>query len=240
MALEYIEIVNGIFSLIFVGISVLIGATIASRYLRHKQRIFILVGFTWILLVSIWWASSISFLAIIFTSSQIPDEVFMFVGNFFLPITMCLWLAAFTEMKYQDKQKLILLIAIFSGLIFEIYYLYFLFTDSSVLGEVYSPVDVNYTIIPTLYQIMLLFVFLITGIIFANESLKSEKPEINLKGKLLITALLLFVAGSILEILSGLSIIILIIGRITLIFSAIFFYGGFILPEFMRKLFLKS
>ena len=53
MALEQIEILNGIFSLIFVVISTYIGIRIASKYLKYKQNELILVGFTWILMCEI-------------------------------------------------------------------------------------------------------------------------------------------------------------------------------------------
>ena len=81
---------------------------------------------------------------------------------------------------------------------------------------------------------------LITGILFGKASLKVDDAEIKLKGTLLILAFISFVLGAILEILSGLSIVILIIARLILISSSFEFYGGFILPEWMKTLFLRK
>jgi hypothetical protein len=81
---------------------------------------------------------------------------------------------------------------------------------------------------------------LITGTLFGRKSLRSDNPEIKLKGKLLIIAFWSFFIGAIFEIISHISIIILIVGRIILISSAIEFYSGFLLPNWMKKLLLSK
>ena len=147
---------------------------------------------------------------------------------------------AFTDLLYRDKKKIILLIIGVTGIIFEIALFTLLLIDYDLVGIVSSPVDADYELFVTIYQIFLVILVLVSGILFARESLKSKIPEINLKGKLLLAAFLSFVIGSILEILSGISIALLIIARLLLITSSIEFYGGFILPRWMEKLFLKK
>jgi hypothetical protein len=46
--------------------------------------------------------------------------------------------------------------------------------------------------------------------------------------------------GSILDILSASSIVLLTLARIILILASIELYGGFILPNWMQKIFLKE
>ena len=77
---------------------------------------------------------------------------------------------------------------------------------------------------------------------------KSNEYEIRLKGNLLLLGMLLFIIGMTIDtivyntlepIYEG-AISIRILARISLLFSAIFFYGCFMLPEWMKKLFMKK
>lgn len=240
MALTSIEILNGTLSIIFVLISVYIGLTIVSKYFVYKKRTFLLLGATWIGLVTIWIASSVSFLYTVFTGKLIAPQIFMFLGNAFLPLSALLWIHAMTDLVLEDKKENLIVSFIIYGATFETYFLYFLITDYAALGSVASAVDINYTLVPTIYHFSLLVMFLTTGSVFGNASLKAESKEVRLKGKFLVIAILLFVTGAILEIFSGLSIIILVSGRIILILSSFAFYGGFILPEWVKKLFISN
>ena len=62
MALNPLDILNGVFSLIFVVISLFIGLVILTRYFKYKERIYFLVGATWIFISEPWWPSCVSFL----------------------------------------------------------------------------------------------------------------------------------------------------------------------------------
>lgn len=243
MVLTPDQILNGVFSLIFVVISIFIGFTIISKYPKSKNRTVILVGFVWLGIVSSWYASSSSFLVALIADGDgfmSTPPLYFIIGAVPLPITAFLWMIAFTDLLYRDKKKIILLIIGVTGIIFEIALFTLLLIDYDLVGIVSSPVDADYELFVTIYQIFLVILVLVSGILFARESLNSKIPEINLKGKLLLAAFLSFVIGSILEILSGISIALLIIARLLLITSSIEFYGGFILPRWMEKLFLKK
>ncbi len=237
------QILNGVFSLIFVVISIFIGFTIISKYPKSKNRTVILVGLVWLGIVSSWYASSSSFLVALITGGggfMSAPPCYFIIGAAPLPITAFIWMVAFTDLLYRDKKKIILLIIGITGIIFEIALFTLLLIDYDLVGTVSSPVDAEYEFFVTSYQIFLVILVLVSGILFALESLKSDTPEIKLKGKLLLAAFLSFVIGSILEILSGISNAILIIARLLLISSSIEFYGGFILPRWMEKLFLSN
>ncbi len=243
MTLTPDEFVNGIFSLIFALISVVIGITIISKYPKSKNRTILLVGIVWLGIVSSWYASSSSFLVALITDGDgymsAPPYYFI-IGVVPLPITAFIWMIAFTDFLYKKNQKTILLIFGIIGIVFEIAFFSILFIDHTKIGEVTSPVDAEYEFFVTAYQLFLVVMVLITGLLFARESLKSKSPEIRLKGKLLIAAFISFVLGSVLEILSGFSIIILIVARLILISSSIEFYGGFMLPKWMERLLLRE
>ena len=90
---------------------------------------------------------------------------------------------------------------------------------------------------------------LVTGVIFAQKSVKSDDREIRLKGKLLRAAFITFSVAAVLDSMLGtifedpsdpLLAIFVVVVRILLIFSAIEFYGGFLLPRWMKEIFLKK
>ena len=64
------QILNGVFSLLFVVISIIIGLTIISKYPKSRNRTVILVGFVWLGIVSTWYASSSSFLVALITGGD--------------------------------------------------------------------------------------------------------------------------------------------------------------------------
>ncbi|MBA7520541.1 hypothetical protein ES705_12637 [subsurface metagenome] len=46
MSLEPVDIISGIFSFIFVAISLFVGFLILSKYFKYKEKIYFLVGAT--------------------------------------------------------------------------------------------------------------------------------------------------------------------------------------------------
>ena len=80
---------------------------------------------------------------------------------------------------------------------------------------------------------------LITGLIFARESLKSDDSEIKLKGKILLIAFILFAIGAILDVISNL-VVSNIVARLIIVISSWLFYVGFVLPDWTKKLFLSN
>jgi len=240
MALEALDIVNGVFSLIFVAISLLVGLIILSKYFQYKERVYFLVGCTWILISEPWWPSSLSFLIAIANGVGLSSQMYFLIGNLFVPVAIIVWLIAFTEFLYKEKRKLILMIFGIYGILFEIIFFILLFQNPELIGDLNPPVDVNYKFFIMVSLISFLLIVVISGFLFANLSLKSDDPEVKLKGKLLILAYISFSIGALLDSSIPLNEITIIITRIILITSAIEWYGGFILPGFLRKFLLKK
>ncbi len=240
MALSPLDSINGIFSFIFMAFSLLIGLIILTRFFKYKERIYFLVGATWIFISEPWWPSTISFLVALYNGVGIPSGLYFLIGNIFIPIAIVFWLLAFTEFLYSEKRKLILSIYAIIGTIFEILFFIFLFLNQSLIGELNGPVDVNYKSFIMVFLIIFLLIVVITGFLFANLSLKSKDPEVKLKGKLLIIAYLTFSVGALLDSSIPFSPATIIIIRLLLILSAFCWYGGFLLPKWMKKFLLKS
>ncbi|MFX0071713.1 MAG: hypothetical protein ACFFAO_11550, partial [Candidatus Hermodarchaeota archaeon] len=126
------------------------------------------------------------------------------------------------------------------GIIFDIYLIYFLINDPSMVGVLISITDSEYRAFARIWMVSILLVLVIGGTLFSIESIKSNKPEIKLKGKLLLPAFYIFTICAILDTALPLNAITLPLNRIGLIISAVLFYIGFVLPDSVKNFFLKD
>ncbi len=240
----FLDYINGISSIIFVVISISVGLKIISKYFQLGDSIFLYVGLTWILMSEIWWASSLSFFIALFNAVGLPEGIYFIIANILVPIAIVIWLKAFTELVLKDLQKWIIIIYVIIGIIWEFFFISLFMKDISLIGSLYSPVNADYEPYVTFYLIFILMTFLVTGIFFSRSSIASTSPEIRLKGKFLLIAIISFTLGAAMD---GLKFyfpeplwgIILIVNRTILALSGFEFYLGFILPPGIRKIFIK-
>lgn len=235
MSLGTIEIADGLFSLIFVIVSILIGIIIASKYFKHKKIELLMVGLAWIGVSSPYWPSSISIVLILTTNTKISFELYLFLMIFFVPIFFTFWVLAFSKLVLRKGKLLFITIYVVEAVLFEIFFLIVLFTNPQTLGEVVNPVNMKIKSFAAIWMLIHVFFFLITGLLFARESLRSQKPETRLKGKFLIIAFISWTIGTSLDALNPIGFI----NRIILIISAFSFYFGFILPNWLKNSLLK-
>jgi hypothetical protein len=240
MALTEFEFIHGLTCLIIVVVFAIISMIIVSKYFKSKERIYILFGLSWFFLVEVWFSASIAFLMIIIAGrNYLTFEWFAIIAIVGYPFTLIVWIMALTDLFWKKRQKILLLIFFIFGIIIEFFFLYFLFTEPTIIGEPFGRSDVTYGLFISVYFIFLMFFFIITGLLFARQSLQSDNPEIRLRGKLLIVAFLSFLIGAFVDNLPNYSTLIILIARIPLIIAAIFFYLAFILPNWLKKLFLE-
>ncbi len=247
MALELVDFLQGLFSLLFVLISLILGFKILSKYFKYKSNLYILVGLSWIGVANPWFPDSISFIMNLVLQESLPVELYFIIGNAFIPLALLTWLIAYTNMISKKRQKLVISITIILSIAFEIVFFYLLITDIDQIGIINParPFTVDFGILITIYLLVVIVIMFITGIIFAQRSVKSEDKDIKLKGKLLRAAFITFTVAAILDSLLGaifedptdpiLSIMV-VATRVLLIIAAFEFYGGFILPKWMDAL----
>lgn len=240
MALTLLEILNGTFSLVFVIVSLIVGLFIASKYFQVKNRTLLLVGITWIGLTTPWLPSTIAFLVYLITNTSISSTVYFTIGNIASPLILVIWILAFTDLKFKNRQKILVIIYSVLGVAYEIYLVYFLIVEPAVIGELTGIFDVTYKGVVLVFALFIVINMLITGVLFGQESLRSKDPTVRLKGKFLIIAFISWCIGAIMDAALPLNIITLTIARIILITSALEFYIGFILPKFVKELFIKE
>ncbi|MBD3196126.1 MAG: hypothetical protein GF317_13795 [Candidatus Lokiarchaeota archaeon] len=235
MALEPIVVINGLSSLIFVIISILVGIFIISNYFQHKNMNLIYVGLAWIGLSEPWWASSVSFLIALFNDTGLSNEAYLFIGNVFIPLFILFWLKAMGNLLDWQRMKLISLIYTIASITFEILFMIFLFINYSIIGQKVGPVDADFGLFTILFLFINLVLFFGTGIWFAVSSVKSDDKRVKLKGQFLLVAFITFVFGTAWDIIATNPLT-----RLLLVISAVIFYIGFVLPPNIQKLFIKE
>jgi len=240
MELEFVEILQVTFSLIFILVSIIVGLLLISKYFKYKERNFLLVGITWIGITTPWLSGTISFPMMIFFGTSLSIEVRFIIGVAIIPIILVIWLMVFTDLVYRERKKVIVLTYTMICICFEITFFILLFTDTSLIGTYTGPFKVDWTPFIELTTLFFIATALVSGILFANKSMKSSNPEIKLKGKILLIAFLSFVAGAILDSVIPINPVGVVFTRLILISSAIEFFFGFFLPEPVKKLLLKT
>jgi hypothetical protein len=239
MELEFVEILQVIFSTIFIIISIIVALLLISKYFIHKERNLLLVGITWLGITTPWLSGVISFPLMIFFGASLSVEVRFIIGIAFIPIVLVIWLVVFTDLVYSNKKHLIIVPYIIIAIIFELIFFIFLLTDPTLIGTYTGPFKVDWTPFIELITLFYIITSLITVITFAKESMKSSDQELVLKGKIILIAFISFVAGAALDSLIPISPIAVVFTRLLLISSAIEFYFGFFLPQRIKNILLN-
>jgi hypothetical protein len=246
-----IDFLQGIMALLFCINGLIIGISILLKYREYKSIVYVYIGIAWLGLAFPWLPDAISFLMILLINTQLNLYVYFIIGNAFLPLFLFLWVAAVCDFIYKEKKKLILTIYGVLSILFEIVFFFLLITDINQIGQLVPgrAFTVDFAIIVILLLIVIIISFLAFGVQFGRQSLKSSEPEVKLKGKLIIVALVIFSVAAMLDsVIGALGLdptdptlgILFIATRASLMVSGILFYGGFFLPSVMKKLFLRE
>jgi uncharacterized membrane protein len=192
-------------------------------------------------LTSIWWKGAIIFVSIVF-EIDIDPFIFLTTGNIIMPVGLLFWIYSFTTLAYQKYRSKMLSIYSIIVAIYLVIFIIFLSIDTSLIGEYTGTFSTRTTPFVIIFQVLALLTFLITGILFAKNSMNSENEEIKWKGKFLLSAFIIFTIASILEVarIDDISIITLIITKLVFITSASSYYLGFFLPKGLKKILIKT
>jgi hypothetical protein len=238
---HYELMIQGIATLIYLGICIIIALKFLKAYLQYHEKPFLYAGCTFICITATWSGHGLNFLSVLLFNVIPPNEVYFLMHGGTTALGLFCWIMTITDLTNIEKRKR-KIIHIFSGiicLIIQIIYISIIFTDTRLLGYLIAPTQMVYTLISQVYLGFILIMFEILGLWLVKASLQSEVAKNRLKGKLLFVSFMLFLFGCILEIFFKL-IQILIIARILVLISALFFYFGFILPKWIQKIFEKD
>jgi len=247
MGLTGLEILSGVFSLCIIIVYTILGIIILSRYFEYKTldrfgKIFVFVGIFWIGLGEPWYGSAISFLYTLITQKALSLQFYILANNIWVPISLFIWIVALTYLIDLDmrKRKVVQIIFAVYGIIIEALLIYFIIYAPNSLGELKGLVDITYKGWLMFYLLSILIILLISGILIAIDSHKSDQRDIRFKGYIILMGFVLFVVGSTLDTAIPLNSITLPITRIIVIMGGVIFFLGFLMPEKLKQHFLKK
>lgn len=233
MTLIGIELLQGITTLTFVISFIIVGIRILTKYRTSQKIEHVTMGLAWIFLSSAWWGSAVNFFFLIF-NSKLHDTMFLFFSNAFLPIAIITWLYSIFHILHQDLEKKVMVIVLLLVIPYWIVLISLLFTFPNLVGTIMGSFKSNLTIMPLLFQIIVLITGFISGVYFASKSMKVDDPKVQWRGRFLLIAFISLLVGSLLDaILLGLvyNEITLIVIRSILISASIEYYLAFFTPQ---------
>ncbi len=229
--LSEIDRVNGIFTLIFIILSIIIGIRILLKYKSLKRKELITIGLAWIFLTSAWWGGNAAFLSIVLFNEPLDPFLFLLLSNAFIPIALICWIYSLAHIFYTEKEKVITIFIVIIYSVYEVLILVMLLIDPNLVGNIVGDINSAPTTIPLIFLISAISTALLTGLLFSIKSIRVGNPEIKLKGKILLIGFISFSFAAVLDAIVPDTTIILIVIRLILISSAIEYYLGFFLPK---------
>jgi len=236
--------ISGLTALIAVLLSFLLGFIVLIKFFKTKQflifNFFLCIIFT----LSPWYPSGLGYLYWIITGEFLNYQIYVLIGTVGVPIAILAWLNVYlSTIKPKIKKPVLILYGIIS-IFFELYLLYFLLLApgapvDSLLGIIHdptNPMDIDYKGFVLIFLGLSILTACITGFHFAAKSMKKEEiPEIRWKGRFLLIGFLLFGTSAIFDAIIEMSPLLLVLMRIILALATFFFYLGFILPGWIKK-----
>ena len=242
IVLSPFEALYGALTFAAVIISLVLGILIALKYFKFKKIDFLLVGLTWIFLVSPYWSDAIQFFIIMLFDMEINPALYYFIANAFIAPIHIVWIYAISDFLFPRRKKALVSIFSIEAIAFEAVFLLLFFLDPALIGDQKSYFVVEWAIWIQIYLLVSIALFLITGFLFARRSLKSQAKDVKLKGKFLIVAFLCFTVAAVIDVIGAETPneLTIFLARTFLIVSSISFYIGFIMPGFIKRLFIRE
>jgi len=240
--LSELDILHGIFTTIFVVISLLVGLRILLKYFEHKRTELVAVGIAWMGISTPWIGNSLSFLLYVLAGYKLELFPYLFMENVFIPLAILCWIYAFSTLVYPRLVKKMTVVIGVICLIYEIFLIAALIINPEIIGTLGEEgmFDSSHTIIPNIFRVFGIFIVLITGTIFARKSMTSEDPSTQWKGRFLLIAMISFAIGAFLDAVLTFTPLELVLVRLLLISSSIEYYLGFFLPDSIASRLIKK
>lgn len=240
--------ISGITAFISILVAFLLAGIILGKAIKEKSRILFEFSFCVVFTISPWFPSGVGYLYFLITGVHLPYEIYIIIGNLFVPLAIIFWLDIYLTTVSPSRRNLILCIYIIFSIIFWIFAFYFLYFSPNapveemlgIIDDPTNPFDIDYKGFVLLYLATSIFTSCATGFHFAAKSLKLEDKEIQWKGRFLLIAFLCFGISAIADSVIPMTEISLVIFRIILILANLFFYIGFILPKWIKKIIFRE
>jgi len=233
---------SGIFGFLAVAITWLYGGIVLYKYIKTKEKVLFYFFLAIIFTMSPWYPSGFGYVYWLITREEIAYPVYVLLGTFGVPIALISWFQIYMPALHPKYKDLMTIITICISIAFYIYLSYFLFVASGapvdeLIGIKDSAIDISYKGFVLGFLGFSLVVSTVTGNDFAIASLKiKENPVLVWKGRFLILSFNLFAIGGIGDGFLPLTPFTLVIFRTFMMLSSTFYYIGFILPGWVKKL----
>ncbi|MFX1574793.1 MAG: hypothetical protein ACFFB0_18815 [Promethearchaeota archaeon] len=239
--LELLTQISGIFGFFSVILGWLYGGITLYKAIKFREKLLYFFFFAVIFTISPWYPSGFGYIYWLFTREEIIYPVYVLLGTIGVPIALYSWLQIYMPTLHPKQKKLVTIIIIAISIVFYIYVFVFLFAlgdpVENLIGIKRNPIDIDYTGFVLVFLAFSLIISTVTGNDFSIASLKiKDNPEIKWKGRFLILSFNLFAIGAIGDGFLPLNPITLVIFRTFLLLSSLFYYIGFIMPKWMKKI----
>lgn len=241
MILSTIDYINGFFALTHAIVMIIVGIRIALKYFKYKHRTFLFVGIGFAGFSCGWWGSGFGFLYFLITNRLFDDTFYIFITIFFAPIFPSIFIIGISELVFTNKKKQLILkgYLLVISIFIIVYILYYIIYDPSIIAVKVGAFDLTWGLVIMVYLLILFATIYLTLLGFVIKALRSDDTELRLKGKILLVAMQLLLIGTILDSIY-LTDVTLIFARTLLISSSLLFYIGYLLPERIKRIFLKE
>ena len=233
---------SGIFGFLAVAIAWLYGGIVLYKYIKTKERVLLYFFLAIIFTMSPWYPSGLGYIYWLITREAIAYPAYVLIGIIGVPIALLSWIQIYMPALHQKWKGLVTWIIISFSIVFYIYLLYFLFFATGapvkeLIGIQESIIDIDYKGFALVFLAFSLLFSTITGNDFAIASLKEkDNPILRWKGRFLLISFNLFAIGGIGDGFLPLTPVTLIIFRTLMMLASTFYYIGFILPSWTKKL----
>jgi hypothetical protein len=191
--------------------------------------------------MSPWYPSGIGYFYWLITNDVIPYIPYVLLGTLGIPIALFSWFQIYIPALHPKLKNPIYIGTAILSIAYYVYLVIALFITpgapiESLIGIKRNPIDIDYKAFALIFLAFSLLVSTITGNDFSIHSLKNEDKTIKWKGRFLILSFNFFAIGAIGDGFLPLTPVNLIIFRLFMLLSSTFYYIGFIMPKWMKKI----
>jgi hypothetical protein len=232
---------SGIFGVISLVVSFFYGILVLIKAIELKYKVLYYFFFAIIFTVSPWYPSGFGYIYWLISNEAIAYPIYVLLGTLGVPIALFSWFQIYIPALHPKLKKPLLIITAILSILYYLYVFFFLFFVPGapivdLIGVKQSVIDIEYKGFALIFLAFSLLVSTVTGNEFAINSMKDKEKLIKWKGKFLLLSFNFFAIGAIGDGFLELNPITLIIFRIFMLLSSTFYYLGFILPKWVRKL----
>ncbi|KKM26572.1 hypothetical protein LCGC14_1583450 [marine sediment metagenome] len=233
---------SGLLAVLAVSITWMYGLIVLFKAIKQKNKVLFYFFFAIIFTMAPWYPSGLGYIYWLITNEEIVYPVYVLLGTIVTPFALLAWLQIYMPALHKNQKKIAIWTTISLAIVFYIYTIFFLFIApgapvQGLIGFKRSAIDIDYKGFVLIFLAFSLLVSTITGNDFSIASLKiKDNPVTRWKGRFLILSFNFFAIGAIGDGFLPLTPATLIIFRLFMMLSSTFFYLGFMLPKWLRKL----